>query len=560
MTKPLLYILFFTLPFIHGKILPTLGIDLYISIAWNFEFTKAAFFNIFCWFIFIFFLWERFFFKKEVHLPRNILLFLWVLWASSFFSLSAFTSIIGDSEKWHTTLLFFNLIWIFIILYNSDKKILSTLIQISILSATFISLLAIKELFFETYNYGELASRALGSFWHPNYLAWYLLLIIPLTQYCKNNIHKYVSLGILLLWIIFTQSVVAVCLALWYLGYMLLPYVQKYAHKNIIWWILAAYWLVLSIVLIQFFPEKLHSFLSRFYLWETTLKIIFSDIKIFLIGSGFETLPYYFNSFKVPEVYIYENFWYTADRPHNFFLNVFFHLWVVWVGLLLYFVWEFFKLLRKSITPEKISIVLFLLFWIFHFFSAASYLLIILLLVWVFWSNSHNFLNKYLWYITIWLITTLSIVWSYYSYKFYTAEIYYQQKNYSLAQETFSHSKYLIGLERYEEATHLEWITSQRNLKEKIISQPEREINCDLLTQKYPSVENYFYCWNIFDTLWKTQLSKPYYFLGFKKLPDLWNEDSPYWNNYFTKTTITGNRFFAPEFGDIRWVLEKVRK
>ena len=157
------------------------------------------------------------------------------------------------------------------------------------------------------------------------------------------------------------------------------------------------------------------------------------------------------------------------------------------------------------------------------------------------------------------LITLFSLLWAYFSIKLYQSEILFKNKNYTGAQENFSHPKYLIELWKYEEAEKSEWTFSQSNLRDQLITSSERFTLCETLTQKYRSAENYFYCGDLFWRLGKENIAKIYYTKGLLKLPDLWNKDSLYWNNYFIKNTITGNRFFSPKFSSLSEILEKVK-
>ena len=152
----------------------------------------------------------------------------------------------------------------------------------------------------------------------------------------------------------------------------------------------------------------------------------------------------------------------------------------------------------------------------------------------------------------------VSLTWAYYSLEFYRSEIFYKNKNYSLAQENFAHPKYLIELGEYNKAEKLAWTISQKNLREQIIMQENREKICTSLMKLYPSVENYFYCWKILKWFWNDTLAKQYYINGLDNLPDLWNGDSPYWNNYFIKHTVTWNRFFSEKFSELEFKLLEV--
>lgn len=578
-TKTFLIILFFLLPLLHGKFFPTIWIDFFVQISGNFEFTKSIVFNILCSFIFLSFLWENIIYKK--HSSSSLLTtkekqvlfcFIVILFISTLFSLSTFNSLIWDDNKWHTALLFFNLMWLYLIVRSLDITFIKKLIFTSIISAIIASLIAIKELFFGSYNYWALSSRALWTFGHPNYLAWFLLVLLPLTDYIKRRYIYALAYFIFFITLIFAQSIVAFVLLWIYTIYLVYRYIlksypklsTKIRSKNIKI-ILTSFWIFFSwfsiFILTLYFPEKLHSFLSRFYLWETTLKIIFSDIKIFIFWAGSETLSYIFNSLKSPELYIFENYWYSADRPHNFLLNIFYHFWFLGLLLFFYIVYLFYNSLKKWFSPQKIAILLFLSFWIFHYYSISTYALIALIIA---WTRNPNAIKKdipqNIYYIFVSIFVCISLIGGFYSYKFYHSEILYWSKKYPQAQENFSHPKYLIETYQYSQASELEWLISQRNLREQIIAQDDRITLCKTLVYKYPSVENYFYCWEIFEGFENKQLSLYYYKLWLERLPDLWNNESRYWNNYFIKKSITGNRFFSEKHGDIKSILEKIEK
>jgi len=539
----LLLLLFFTLPFIHGKILPTLWIPLYIDIAWNFEFTKATFFNISASCIFITYFIENK--KNTLKIRISESLFLCIILISSIFSLSPFISLIGDIEKWHTALLFLQLTWIYLILKSENRIFLEKCIQVSLISLVWICILWLKEYFFPTYDYGALSNRVLWSFGHPNYLAWYLILMLPFVWNITNLILKYALFLLICITLILCKSLIALFLASIYLIYYFAPNYKKIIR------ICSLYGLCILIALITiYFPEKLHSFISRFYLWETTLAVIFSDPKIFFVWWGLETLPYFFESFKSPKLYIYENYWYTADRPHNFLLNIWYHLWVWGVWIFIFLVYRFIKFFK--VYPASICILLFLLYWIFHYFSIASYLILILAIT-IYSHNMASFYKesssqRYTIYI-LYILFLISIIWWIQAAKLYQAELYFQNQDYTKSTHIFPHPRYFRALWDHEKTIWYESILSQETLR--------RKQDCTSLVEKYPSVENYFYCGEVFENMWKIKLSKIYYKNGLSHLPDLWNPDSLYWDNYFIKNTITWNRFFSEKFGDIKSILEK---
>lgn len=584
LTKILLIILFFTLPLIHGGIFSTLWIDINLIVSGNFEFTKSIFFNILSALILVSFLIDNFFDqstwrKMQFHFScwEKIVwgLIIWILTLSTLFSLSPFTSLVGDDNKWHTALLFFNLLWIFIVLRNHDRKFLKTLVYTSLLSWVCASLIAIKELYSPSFNYGHLADRALGSFGHPNYLSGFLLLLLPFTSLLKDNFLRIIFIVIFWICILLTKSIVAVILAFLYISFSITYSFTRWKkllsskklHKIVIIAGGLGVWILLTLVTL-YLPEKLHSFLSRFYLWETTLSIIFSDPRVFLFWWWLETLSFVFENYKSPEVYIYENFWFTADRPHNFFLNVFYHFWIFWVSLFIFLLYSFIKKLRSTFTSSTLQaryivILLFLLYGIIHFFSIASYLIVILAITLCMQlgqkegSQDHWGLKTES--IFVWALAFISLLWGYYSIQFYKAEMFYAKKQYSEAQNIFTHPKYLIALRDFDQASKVEKIESPQLIKSQIRTFSEKEVFfCEKLVSEHPSPENYFYCWDILEWIWNIELSANYYKNGISLLPNLWNEDSEYWNNYFIKTTISGNRFFSEKFSPIKNILEKL--
>ena len=559
MTKTLLLILFFTLPLIHGRIFDTIWVDIYFNVSGNFEFSKAIYFNILSSLIILSCFSSVIYHKRDLFIPWIVLPGFVILALSTLFSISPFTSLIWDLEKWHTALLFLNLLWLYTVLRNMSREFIKKLLYTVLISWVFVVMIAVKELLFATYDYWALSSRAFWSFWHPNYLAGYLLLLLPLTLHINSKLKKYTLIVVLIIWVVLTQSLVAVLLTIVYFGYLLYLRIDSLKVRQLSLFLTLWFTLLVFSSVIIYFPEKLHSFLSRFYIWETTLKIILSDIKIFLIWWWVETLPYYFDSFKVPEVYIFENYWFTADRPHSFLLQIFYSFWVAWLWIFFYFIYKFIKYFKN--TPENIVLLLFLLFWIIHYYSITSYALLILVIALRLTDTQLSIYkqkDRYTYLIFIIIVTIASIVWAYHSAKLYKSEILYTQKKYIEASENTVHPKYLIKLSNYSNAENIENTVSQISFKSQIRFSPEKQSLCNELISNYPSAENYMYCWDIFWELWKIELAKQYYISGLAKLPDLWNDNSPYWDNYFIKNTITGNRFFSEKFWDIKWVLEKI--
>lgn len=575
LTKILLILLFFLLPLIHGSIFYNFGIPLRTGVSGNFEFTKSIFFIWATALIFLIFLSESYFTRASISSQerefKGELWFFWipeilifvVLSISTLFSLSTFQSFIGDTEKWHTFALFFSLLILYCILRNFSRDFLKKLIFTSLLSWIFVSIIALKEYFFPAFDYGELRIRALGTFGHPNYLSGFLLLLTPSIFLIEKKFFRYGILWLFILTLFSTKSIWAIIIFCFYICYIScknttfvqLPFL-KFKGRNLGWIIFGIILLLLSWIIFLYFPEKIHSFLSRFYIWETTLRIIFSQPQRIFFGFGLETLPYYFPSYKVPELYIFENFGFTADRPHNLFLNIFYHFWIIGTSLFLYGIYLLFKY-RKSI-PDYIFITFLLAlgFSLFQYFSVASYVYLTILLAYIYERNSNNSLQSTLQMLFIFWALWLSLFAGIWALKLYKAEIDFASEKLEMAQKIFSHPKYLLALWDYDQAERKEKILSEQNIKIQIQHRENKLELCNTLTQKYPSSENYFFCGNLFKNLEKQEIAKDFYRRWLQKLPDLWDADSPYWVKYFIKNTITGNRFFSPKFWDIAQILE----
>lgn len=556
-----LYVLFFSLPLIHTKLFDTLFISTPFFVSGNFEFTKVVFFHGIMSLVLWAFCISRLIEKKRIVVPKNTFLILIgifiIVSISTFFSLSPYISLFGNTDKSHGFFVFSHLIALSIVLYNTPKKHIQKIISVVLASAVVVGIISLKEYFFPTFHYGELATRAIGTFGHPNYLAAFLLVITPLIPHKKIYIPLFILIGITLL---LTQSVWGIFLGILLAGF--------YAYKK--YTIVKKYFVPLSFAVVIFawivgyffIPvEKLHSFLSRFYLWETTIRIILSDWKIFVFGAGTETLNLVFNSFKSPYLYIYENFWYTADRPHNFFFNIWYHFWILWASVFGYMVYIFGKhIFANGIEKYELSVLLFFLFCIFNYPSVWIYSMLILVIIVI--IKEKNLKNIYGLAPTIFMYFLLPIslfgAWS--SSKIYVAEIFAYQSDFVSAKNTFSHPKYFYTLGDSEIWKNYDPLPSEQYYKSHIQNFRDIERNCEKLTQMFPSVENYFYCGNILERLQQQKIAYQYYELGLEKLPDLWNPDSIYWQNPIIQNSITGNRFLSPKFSNLQEILEKTEK
>lgn len=524
-------IFFILLSLINSRLLSFLWIDFEIFVSWNYEFTKSMFFNIFSWIIIIYYFIKNFY--KKIIIPNYIFFIFWLFFISIISSDFLLTNIFWSNLKWHWLILYLNLTLIYIILINQEKQKLEKIIKYSILFSIIPLIFAIKEYFFSTFDYWNLSNRSLGSFWHPNYLAFFILMLIPYTlDKIKNKYFLFIF--ILLSFVLFlTKSLFAIIIFIFYIIFYFLNY-KKIKKINIIFILLLLVSLVTFIIYKFWFITKLNSFISRFYIWETTLKIIFSDWKYIIFWVWNDSMHYLFEQFKSPFLYIYENFWYNADRSHNLILQVFYNFWLIWLAFLSYFIYFLSKNIKNNLYFH--TILIFLLFSLLNFWSIINYLFIIFFIVFI--VNNTKKAKKYIFLKILFILFVFFSIFSSFS--------YYKEENQKFRDKSYI-SKNFIYKNLLNENKEYKILKEKIEIKEK----------CEKLINNNPSVENYFFCW---DLLWNKDenLSKKYYKSWLNKLPDMWNYKSNYYNYFWVKNIFNYNRFSSEKYSNINKILERV--
>lgn len=568
--KILLIILFFSLPIIHSRIFDFFWFKSnFLFVNWNFEFTKVMYFNVFTWIIILFFILTNIIKKnKNIIIPKFILFIFISLILSSLFAISPYNSIFSNLNKSHDFIMFVNLIWIYIVLLNTNKIFLKKIFYISIISWIIISIIWIKELYYPLYNYHDLSNRLLSTFWHPNYIVLYLLLLFPIILYNKININKYVQIiFILIFWIsiFLTKSIwwniIFIAIINYYIFNSLLVKIYGDNMKKYYYYIVHIFILIIwLIIMFLYYPEKLQSFLSRFFIWESTLNLIIESPKTFLLWYWFENLDLIFNKEKSIYLYIYENFNFTADRPHNLFLNIWFHLWLIWILIFSFLCTFFVKNSLNNKSENNISIILsiliFLFYTIFNFSSIWSYLVLILII------STISIKNKITWflkYILLLIISIISFIWIYNSYNKYLSETYFYSNDIEKANDIFKYNLNILLEEKsdFKYSKKIIWFESEKYLKEKIVNLIQIDINCKTLTKNFPIPENFFYCGYIYEILKNEKKSNLYFKNWLNKLPDLRNNNSLYYNNKTIDKETIKHRFLSSKYSNIKEILEK---
>lgn len=549
MSNILTYVLIFTLPLIHSSFLNYFWFNFNSLVYWNFEFTKVIFFNLLSSLIILSFFIESLI-KKErikIYYANIILLIIIVSLFSIIFSISPFISFFWNQEKSHSFILILNLIWIFVVLTNKKKEILNKYLKVIIISFIITFLIWVKELLYPSLNYINKLEYAISTYWSNQFFALSVVLLLPLL-YKKIKWYYLYLLLILLFFIVFlTKSFLAISIFVAYI-------IFKFFGKNL-WFIINLFLFSLwSIMLFYYFPEKIHSLISRFYIWENVISLYMSSFKNLIFWYWFESLEIIFPKEKNAYLYIFENFWYFADRSHNLWIDILFSTWILGFTLSIYLTFLILKITKDSYYYD--TFLLFFIFVFFNFASITSYLFLTLLFV-IFDINKEkdNFISIKINY--YYLVIALFFIFTFIcEFKFYFAEIYYKKWSLERASIIFPYPKYLIEnwdnrwLDYYSFKPIYYYINNINNNEENIIN------NCISLVKNYPIAESYIYCWRILEKNNYKKESLEFYEKGLSKLPDLRNSKSDFYSNYLIKKTISKNRFFSEKY----WYLEEIVK
>ena len=514
---------------IHSNFFNYFWININILVDWNFQFTKSIITNVLIWILAIIFFIKNF--NKKIIIPYYVWMILIVFFYSIISSDFFYTNIFWNNIKWQWIIFFNSLVLLFIICINKNKKDIEDIIKYIIIFSTIPFLIAIKEYYIPSFNYWNLSNRAIWTFWHPNYLALYIIILIPIIfEKIKDNKFYIIILTLAIFTLLITKSLIAIIILLIYF----LVKLNKIKNKKINYLLLSIL-IIISLYIIYKFGliTKLNSFISRFYIWETSLKIIFSDLKNIIFWVWNDSLIYLFEKYKSKELYLFENIWYSADRSHNIFIDMFYNYWLLWLSLVWFFIYKFKKKFKNN--KYYIAILLSLFFLLFNIASVSFYLIFILIISFI--VNKKYKKNYYKKIKVLFVIISIFSVYSSINYYIYENKIYY---NKSINENSIYKKIYLENPENkiFENQNNIENI-------------------CIDLTNFSQSIETYFYCWN---SMYYSNREKSiyYYNLWLNKLPDMYNSQSDYYNNFLIKNIFNYDRFISEKYSNIQEILNRV--
>ncbi|MFZ2309950.1 MAG: O-antigen ligase family protein, partial [Patescibacteria group bacterium] len=354
---------------------------LLLTSAWSFAFKKIVFNT------------------KFIISAWPLLLFFVTLFLSLLFSVNIDNSWFGsyDRNEGLISYLFYGL-WLALVAVNysdiyHNKAKLNRLVFGVAASGFLVSVYAICQLFgLDTFTWSEpayLTKRAFSSFGQPNYLACWLLIILPLSAYLiyilKNKWSRLISILLFVIELIALFStgsrsafLIFFIVSLVWLAYFLLSE-KKYTKKHL--WaatiaILALFLIFISTLFVvnptritELTDFKKGSVSVRLSLWDSGFKAF---LKKPLFGYGLENQKEVYVKYYEPDWAIYARPNTYSDRAHNLILDTLLTTGLAGLASLSWLLWWVFKSLLKSYKRDNNKFSAFII-W-----SLAAYLLVLM--------------------------------------------------------------------------------------------------------------------------------------------------------------------------------------
>ena len=340
---------------------------------------------LFCWFLYA---------RSEIQFKKNrdIFLLVWIiLWCFGIYlnTLPYPIDLIGTYEKYHGTLYYGSGIIFFLLLsWHIHKKIDSNIKKWILVTGILVSSVAILQLLGwdplqQKYSHGGWdISRIFGTLWNPNYLAGYLLMIVPFIF--TAGFPKITHFWIYILFsgvICATGSVTGIILlGLYSLHIFIAHFCKKQKTQFIIWSILFSLFSSIIVWKYDIFQEKILSLQTRFAIWENTTEQIIQNPRILFFWNWPDSMASYTsrNDHRNENLKKYIQASDTLDSAHNIFLDIWFSFWIF--GLI-WFIIALWIPLRYTSKEKRDSILLFIGFFIFNIPVISHFILLIYALV-----------------------------------------------------------------------------------------------------------------------------------------------------------------------------------
>jgi hypothetical protein len=257
-------------------------------------------------------------------------------------------------EKQHGLLLPISLIWLSLLVSLLDKSELRNIRYAIVFSWFLMAIVAIIEYFgydiFTGASYTNEWSwwdvRSTSTLGNPNYVAGYLLIILPIVVSMIRRVEKYWILIIFSLWILMTKSLIGIVFGWCYLLFLL---VKRYGWRRYVWIFSFMLITILTVVSLHYGgSEKWLSLTSRFILMKLTIIASLDSITWVLFGHGPSAVIWFFSDMRPPEIQAYFPNSSIIDSSHNIFIDIFANYGLIWISLFIGYIMRSWKYLSRT--------------------------------------------------------------------------------------------------------------------------------------------------------------------------------------------------------------------
>lgn len=524
------------------------------KVFWSFEFTKVTLINIFIPIFSIFFLIKNF--KKKIYIPKIVFIIFGMFLLSSIFAEYKLTNIFGNNMSWHWIILFANLTIFFTILLNFEKNKIEKIIKYITLLSPIVFILYILEYSFSLKNFTPSFHE------YPNYLALYCLMILPfilkriwftINYYLNNRANKeninfinffkwkyfYIVIFILLTISLFlTKITLAIIIYIAYIFYFFSQNSLVKEYKKIFILI----WLILTIIIFTYIwtwlKSEIQNLISKFWIWEASFKAFSWDLKNIAFWVWNDSLWFKVDWYKSWFLYIFEWFNFKFEKPNNFILHIIYSFGFLWFTIMLSCFYDFISKYQKKSAFFHI-ITIFFIFCFFNHSSAINYIFLVIIISYIMKRNELKYLFKEtkVFFIIFWVFSIIS------------SFIYYNEESKSFKKDLYVSENKIYKKLKFE--NYQEYILNTNS---------DFFIKCEEILKNNKSIENYFYCWNIFWKNWYKSTWKIYYKKWLEKLPDLWNKESIFFKNLLIKYFFDDKKYFNDKNYNLKEILQRTNK
>lgn len=360
-----------------------------------FEFPKMFFVYFFGLFVIIFFISDILFNPIKLKMPSALVsAFFLVTFISTIFSSHFYTSVFGYYTRFNDGLLLYLIFFglYFVAINKLKKEDYLKLLKMVTLTVIPISIYGLAQHFGGSsflWSYPAV-DRVFSTLGQPNWLAQYLAMILlaclyfALSENYKNFKFWFMVyvFGFFCFWVTYSMSGILGFLA----GLAILSlnfYKKKVEPENFALRTILLFLITVSIAIsnLGLFREKLNDAVIdikkgvtvvlesqkvyaqgseykisdpgfiRLELWKSSVDLIKSSPKVFLIGTGPETYPYAFQPFRNLKLNYSSEWDYVFNKPHNYYLEIWSESGIFALIIYLVLLRQLFKKLPECATP-----------------------------------------------------------------------------------------------------------------------------------------------------------------------------------------------------------------